>query len=149
MKAEDILLLGFYMIKSKKILEHAYNDSKNITEKFNKNILNVVNEHIKTDFDPETFEHIAFYNERLTRIEMHLKAMKDIEIISPYLSANISIKKGETIHTENSYKFSEEQIKNLAQRADLQIQYMYMDKNKWFSLVQLGKNEENSNERHQ
>jgi len=140
MHSGDLLLLGFDMVKSKKDLEKAYNDSKNVTEKFNKNILNVVNNHIGTDFDPDTFEHIAFYNERFSRIEMHLKAIKDLEIPCPSLPTTIYIKKGETIHTENSYKFTDENIKSLASGAGLEIQKIFTDKNKWFSLVQLIKN---------
>ena len=140
MHSGDLLLLGFDMVKNKEVLEEAYNDSKHVTERFNKNILNVVNSHIGTDFDPNTFEHIAFYNERFSRIEMHLKAIKDLEIPCPSLPTTISIKKGETIHTENSYKFTDENIKNLASGADLEIQNIFTDKNKWFSLVQLIKN---------
>jgi len=140
MHSDDLLLLGFDMVKSKEVLEKAYNDSKNITERFNKNILNVVNSYIGTDFDPDTFEHVAFYNERFYRIEMHLKALKDLEILCPSLPTNIYIKKGETIHTENSHKFTDENINNLASGAGLEIQNIYTDKNKWFSLVQLIKN---------
>lgn len=140
MHSGDLLLLGFDMVKSKEVLEEAYNDSRHVTERFNKNILNVVNSHIDTDFDPDTFEHIAFYNERFSRIEMHLKAIKNLEISCPRLPITISIKKGKAIHTENSYKFTDENIKNLASGADLEIQNIFTDKNKWFSLVQLIKN---------
>lgn len=140
MNKEDLLLLGFDMVKNKEILEKAYNDKKNVTEKFNKNILKVVNSHIKSDFNPDNFEHIAFYNEELSRIEMHLKATTDLNIICPESKTNISIKKGETIHTENSYKFTEEDIHSLSEGANLKIRNIYTDKNKWFSLVQLIKN---------
>ena len=74
------------------------------------------------------------------RIEMHLRAMKDIEISCAGLPANIKIKKGEMIHTENSYKFTDENIESLASGAGLEIQNIFTDKNKWFSLVQLIKN---------
>ncbi len=140
MQPGDLLLLGFDVVKSKELLEKAYNDSDNVTEKFNKNILNVVNNHIGTNFDLDTFEHVAFYNEKFSRIEMHLKAIKDLEITCPRLSENIHIKKSETIHTENSYKFTDENIKNLASCAALEIQNIFTDKKKWFSLVQLIKN---------
>jgi L-histidine N-alpha-methyltransferase len=146
MHSGDILLLGFDMVKSKDILEKAYNDSKKITERFNKNILNVVNTHIGTDFDVDTFEHIAFYNERYSRIEMHLKATQDLEISSPSIPTPISIKKDETIHTENSYKFTDANIKHLASGAGLHIQHIYTDKNKWFSLVVLTKNQKDFND---
>jgi L-histidine N-alpha-methyltransferase len=142
MQSGDILLLGFDMVKSKKILENAYNDSQNVTVKFNKNILNVINNLIGTDFDPDDFEHIAFYNQEFSRIEMHLRANKDMEIICPSLPNPLNIKKGEKIHTENSYKFTFENIKGLAQASGLEIQNIFTDKNKWFSLVQLIKNSE-------
>ena len=137
MNKGDLLLLGLDMVKNKKILENAYNDTKNVTEKFNKNILNVVNKHIKSDFDPEKFEHVAFYNEELSRIEMHLKATCDLNIDCLSLKSNIVIRKDETIHTENSYKFTERDIASLAKAANLEIQEIFTDENKWFSLVQL------------
>ena len=140
MHSGDLLLLGFDMVKNKEILEKAYNDIQNITEKFNKNILNVVNNLIGSDFKPDNFEHIAFYNEQFSRIEMHLKAVKDIEIQSTISPINFFIKKGETIHTENSYKFTDEDILSLASGAELEIQKIFTDENKWFSLVQLIKN---------
>ena len=140
MQSGDLLLLGFDMVKNKEILDKAYNDSKKITEKFNKNILNVVNNLIGTDFNPDTFDHVAFYNEEFSRIEMHLKATKEIEISCASLPTNIDIKKDETIHTENSYKFTDENIESLASGAGLEIQNIFTDKNKWFSLVQLIKN---------
>jgi L-histidine N-alpha-methyltransferase len=139
MKSDDLLLLGFDMVKNKFILENAYNDSKKITNRFNKNILNVVNSHIGTDFNPNDFEHIAFYNDKFSRIEMHLKALMNLELSIPGFSKKISIKKGELIHTENSYKFTKENICNLASSANLDIQNIFMDENKWFSLVLLNK----------
>ena len=81
--------------------------------------------------------HVAFYNENLSRIEMHLKARKNLEITSPFSPKIIHIEKEETIHTENSYKFTIENIRNLAKRANLQIQKQYMVNNNWFSLVLL------------
>jgi L-histidine N-alpha-methyltransferase len=140
MHTGDILLLGFDMVKNKEILEKAYNDKHKITEQFNKNILRVVNNHIGTDFDPDKFDHIAFYNEEYSRIEMHLKALEDVEIYCPHPPMTISIKEGETIHTENSHKFTNEHITWLASGADLDISKIYTDVKNWFSLVYLIKN---------
>ena len=136
MQKDDTLLLGFDMVKEKQILEEAYNDSSKITEKFNKNILNVINTHIGSDFNPDSFEHIAFYNEEQSRIEMHLRSKKDIKIICPTINDCIYIKKGEMIHTENSYKYTIDDIKDFSRHSGLEIQNIYTDKNKWFSLVQ-------------
>jgi L-histidine N-alpha-methyltransferase len=134
-----MLLLGLDMVKSKDILEKAYNDSRNVTEKFNKNILKVVNKFVNTNFDPDDFEHMAFYNAEQSRIEMYLKALKNIEISSPHFPDKIFIKRGETIHTENSYKYTHEYITNLALTSGLKIESIFIDKKKWFSVIQFKK----------
>ena len=74
MEKGDSLLLGIDMVKDLDVLVQAYNDKKNITAKFNKNILNVVNNLIGSNFNVNDFEHKAFYNNEKQRIEMHLKA---------------------------------------------------------------------------
>jgi len=141
MQSDDILLLGVDMVKSKDALENAYNDSKNITAKFNRNILNVINKHVGTNFNPDLFSHIAFYDEVYSRIEMHLKAIQYMEISCPYLPRKIIIREGETIHTENSHKFTYKHIDDLALAAGLEIKNIFSDKNKWFSLIQFLKKE--------
>lgn len=140
MNPDDRVLIGFDRVKQKAIIESAYNDSQMLTERFNKNILNVVNKLIDTDFDPELFDHIAFYNHELSRIEMHLKARKNLTVSCPGLSSPLIIKKNETIHTENSYKFSDEDIHTLAQDSGLMIESIISDENQWFSLVLFSKN---------
>ena len=139
MRPNDLFLLGMDMVKSREILFKAYNDSLNITSEFNRNILNVVNKLIGTDFDPRSFEHLAFFNEEKARIEMHLRAKKDVVTKSPYCSEKITIKKGETIHTENSHKFTNEHIKELAKTAGFEIQEIFTDEHNWFSLVLFSK----------
>lgn len=139
MRSDDYFLLGVDMVKNRNILFNAYNDSLNITSAFNRNILNVVNKRIETDFDPSSFEHLAFFNEEQSRIEMHLKALKDIETMSPYFSNKILIKKGETIHTENSHKYTNEEIEKLAKKAGLNIQEIFTDQQNWFSLILFNK----------
>jgi len=142
----DLLLIGFDMVKNKEVLERAYNDRENVTEKFNKNILNVVNRIIGTDFNSESFKHVAFYNEDFSRIEMHLEAIEDLEVNCPGLLLNIYLKKGERIHTENSHKFTIQDINNLASSAGLEIQNIFIDDNKWFSLVHMIKRKERNND---
>lgn len=142
MHPNDYFLLGVDMVKDRKILHNAYNDSLNITSDFNRNILNVVNKRIETDFDSSYFEHLAFFNEEQMRIEMHLKAMKDIETKSPYFANKILVKKGETIHTENSHKYTNGEIEKLAKIAGLNIQKIFTDQKNWFSLILFNKNEQ-------
>ena len=135
MKPGDQLLIGLDKVKDVKILEQAYNDNQGITAAFNKNILNVVNNCLKTALNPGWFEHLAYYNHAKTRIEMHLRALKDMEVNSRYLPAKIRLKKGETIHTENSHKYTHEHINDFASLTSFKINNIYSDKNQWFSLV--------------
>ncbi|KGK98230.1 methyltransferase [Methanococcoides methylutens] len=139
MNENDRLLLGVDMVKDIDIIEKAYNDRQGITAEFNKNILKVTNDHLGTDFDPEEFEHVAFFNREHSRIEMHLKAKDDLEVASPILDEKIIFKKGETIHTENSHKYTVEGIKRMAGAAGLSVENIFSDDKKWFSLVEMVK----------
>lgn len=133
----DSFLLGLDMVKDRKTLTAAYNDEQSVTAAFNKNILSVVNRIAKTNFNEEDFAHIAFFNEQKSRIEMHLKALRDIAVNSPLIEEELFIREGETIHTENSRKFTLEDIRELANVSGLSIQGIYTDKHEWFSLVHL------------
>ena len=137
MKADDSLLIGFDMIKPKGIIEAAYNDSQGITSEFNKNILRVVNEELDADFDPLLFDHLAFFNDDKQRIEMHLKAKCDCSIIIRELDMEVAFKKGETIHTENSKKFSRELIENIIVKTGLSIKNWFCDPDEWFSVLEV------------
>jgi L-histidine N-alpha-methyltransferase len=146
MRDGDTLLVGFDMIKDRAALERAYNDGCGVTARFNKNILSVVNGILGTDFDPEGFEHVAFYNDEDSRIEMHLRALKDQKISCPKSRSPIVIKRGEMIHTENSHKYSEETIEEMAAGAGLEIQDRITDENGWFSLVRFRRADADSND---
>jgi L-histidine N-alpha-methyltransferase len=136
MNSGDRLLLGLDRVKEKKILENAYNDREGITAAFNRNILNAVNDLAETDFIPQAFSHIAFYNDADRRIEMHLEARRDMIVTSPHLDAPLIVEQGERIHTENSHKFTDASIAALAVDHGLTIEMVYTDRNRWFSLVQ-------------
>ncbi len=136
MSPGDQFLVGFDRMKSVDVLEKAYNDSQGITAGFNKNILTVVNQHLQSNFDEADFEHHAFFNAAELRIEMHLKAIKELQINTPFSVHPIVMKKGETIHTENSHKFTEQKIMELADKSGLQIEKVFSDKNQYFSLAQ-------------
>lgn len=140
MQAGDSLLLGMDMVKDTYIMERAYNDNRQITAAFNKNILNVINILAGTHFDPAEFEHFAFYNKREKRIEMHLKAGKNMVIHVNSGTDDIHIKKGETIHTENSHKFTKDQVRTIGSWAKLDVEAIFTDNRQWFSLVHYRKN---------
>lgn len=135
MQVGDYLLIGMDMHKDIGVIEPAYNDSEGVTALFNKNILNVVNKLINSDFNTSDFDHYAYYNTSKNRIEMHLKAKNDVEVMIDSSGNKIFISKGETIHTENSHKFTSDDILNFANQEKLNIQRILTDENKWFSLV--------------
>jgi len=135
MERNDQLLLGFDMLKSKDILEPAYNDSQGITAEFNKNSLNVINRELDGDFKLEHFDHAAYLNTEKEQIEMHLLANRNVSVNIQELDLTIEMKKGETIHTEISRKFTRESIGNLAQGAGLSTYRWFSDCDGWFSLV--------------
>lgn len=133
----DLLLVGFDMVKDRDLLEQAYNDSRGCTARFNLNVLEVVNRELGGNFDTGAFEHRAFFNEEESRIEMHLEANRDITIRLESLDLDIEMKKGETIHTENSHKYTPASIENLAAASGLKVLDVYSDPRNWFSLVEM------------
>lgn len=99
----NYLLIGVDLVKDKSILENAYNDKNGVTAEFNLNILTNLNNLVDSDFDTEKWAHRAFFNEKESRIEMHLESLeKQLVNIDGY---TVTFDKGETIHTENSYKY--------------------------------------------
>ncbi|MDX2431657.1 MAG: L-histidine N(alpha)-methyltransferase [Bacteroides sp.] len=134
MKKGDILLLGMDQVKPEHILHAAYNDERGITAAFNRNILNTVNEMIESDFREADFEHLAFFNKELSRIEMHLVARRDLMVQSPFLHEPLFFQKGEAIHTENSHKYSRKHIHEMARAAGLRLNRTHTDEKGWFAL---------------
>jgi len=139
MKMEDRLLIGFDMVKSREILEAAYNDRTGVTAEFNKNILNVVNDSLNGNFDLRCFDHLAFYNDKHQRIEMHLKANCDFSVRLKALSLEVDFIAGDTIQTEISRKFTRDKIEELASHAGLRIANWYTDRDEWFSIVEMSR----------
>lgn len=134
MNEEDRLLIGFDLVKDKKVLEDAYNDKTGITEEFNLNILKRINKELDADFDLKKFEHSAVYNEIECRIEMYLIAKEDIVVNVKKINENVHFKKGEKIHTENSYKFTYDMINELAGKSGMEFSDYYTDDRNYFSL---------------
>ncbi len=135
MDPTDGLLAGIDLKKDKKELEAAYNDSLGVTAKFNLNLLERINRELGGEFNLNDFEHLAIYNEKIGRIEMHLVSKKDQTVHISDLSLDIHLKKGETIHTENSYKYSLQDIDELAQSAGLLTRERWLDAKERFSLT--------------
>lgn len=137
MDDKDHLLIGFDMVKDINIVEPAYNDKAGVTSEFNLNILNRINKELGGNFCKNEYIHYAFYNADRNRIEMHIKAKSDQEIRIFGKGEKFFIKRGETIHTENSYKYDKEKIFELASRSGFLTEKIFSDKDNWFNLVLL------------
>jgi dimethylhistidine N-methyltransferase len=131
----DFLLVGFDLQKDKTILDAAYNDKAGITAKFNLNLLARINRELDGKFDLRQFGHYAFYNDKKQRVEMHIISKSEQQVCIGALGKTFTFRKGETIHTENSYKYNLDEIAMLAQNSSFAINENFMDKNKWFDLA--------------
>lgn len=131
----DALLIGFDMVKDARVLRNAYNDASGVTARFNKNLLARINRELGADFDLEEFQHVAFWNRRMSRIEMHLESRVDQVVHIPDLDRSFPFLFGERIHTENSYKFTSSSIKRLLKQCSLNLEHRWTDSKEWFSVV--------------
>lgn len=130
------LLIGADLKKDPSVLEAAYNDAEGVTAQFNKNLLVRLNREFNAGFDPALFRHHAFYNEEKGRIEMHLVSEYEQEV--RVAGETIPFEEGETIHTENSYKYSMREFERLA--ADwFSVEKVWTDTEELFSLQYLSK----------
>jgi len=108
---EGGLLIGFDLIKDRKKLIEAYDDSAGVTAAFNKNILVRINRELNADFSIDGFDHKALFNESAERIEMHLVSTSDQKVTVS--GREFFFEEGETIHTENSHKYSMESFRKM------------------------------------
>lgn len=134
----DTLLIGFDLQKEKTYLERAYNDAAGITAEFNLNILARINRELSGEFELSRFKHEAFYNMDKKRIEMHLTSLCNQSVAIRDLGKQIVFRKGERIHTENSYKFSIDQINSLVTQSGLTVLKNYIDNDNLYCLSHLG-----------
>lgn len=137
MQHDDRLVVGMDMVKSKQVLEAAYDDAEEITAAFNKNILNVLNRELDADFEDSHYDHFAFYDDEKARVEMHLRANRDTMANIGKIGLQIRMQRGETILTEISRKFDWETIQKIAGEAGMKISRWFTDEHRWFSLVEL------------
>jgi dimethylhistidine N-methyltransferase len=129
------LLIGVDLRKSAAVLDPAYNDAAGVTAAFNLNLLARINHELGADFDLNKFEHLAFFSDPLSRIEMHLvsRTRQTVHIAG----VGIPFVEGESIRTECSYKYSREAFRQLAEEAGLQVQQVWTDTDDLFSVQYL------------
>jgi uncharacterized SAM-dependent methyltransferase len=135
MEKNDDLLLGIDLQKNKNVLEAAYNDKEGITARFNLNLLTRINRELRGEFNLDCFVHQAFYNSFYKRVEMHLVSTKDQQVYVGRLGQTFSFDKNETIHTENSYKYSAEEIKQMAEDSQFILKRNFVDEKRWFNVA--------------
>ncbi len=131
----DPLLLGVDLVKDADVLHAAYNDAQGVTAKFNKNMLMRINRELGGQFDPEAFEHVAFWNPEMSRIEMHLESRFEQSVWVRDLNRVFHFAEGERIHTENSYKFSSETTSRLVHASGFRMERCWTDPEQWFRVV--------------
>ncbi len=131
-KPEGYLLIGVDLKKDKAILDAAYNDKAGITAQFNLNLLQRINHELDADFDLSAWQHKAFYNELAGRIEMHLVSLCEQKINVGKNQFQFS--NGETIHSENSYKYTTQEFIKLAQQAGFESVALWVDADQLFSV---------------
>jgi L-histidine Nalpha-methyltransferase len=130
----DHFMIGFDLKKDSARLHAAYNDAAGVTAEFNLNILRVLNAELDADFDVSAFEHSAFYDEALGRVEMHLVSLRPQSVRIGAIGS-VSLRKGETIRTEISCKYGRMDIEGLLGNAGLEIVRFDTDQEQLFSLV--------------
>jgi dimethylhistidine N-methyltransferase len=129
------LLIGVDLKKDPAVLHSAYNDSEGLTAAFNLNLLERVNRELDCDFQVDGFEHYAFYNSRESRVEMHLVSQRSQLV---HLDGKtISFAKGESIWTENSYKYNLDEFEQVAAASGFRVERVWVDERQWFSVQYL------------
>jgi L-histidine Nalpha-methyltransferase len=131
----DAFLLGCDLKKRKEILDAAYNDALGVTAAFNLNLLQRINRDLDGHFDLHAFGHRAFYDEERGRIEMHLVSLREQSVHIDALNLEAAFDEGETIHTENSYKYDDADVAKMAADSGFEIVGKWMDTRGWFADV--------------
>jgi len=134
MRPGDHFLLGADLRKDPNVIEAAYNDRQEVTAEFNLNVLRVINRDLGADFDLTAFEHRAFYDRSLHRIEMHLVSTDDQEVDIPHVGT-IHFAGGESIRTEISCKYDRGTLAGLLGDARMRIDRWITDAASSYALV--------------
>jgi len=130
----DLLLLGVDHVKDRWTLLRAYNDTAGVTAEFNRNLLVRIRRELGAEFRPGLFRHRACWNERESRMEMHLESLVTQEVSIPALDLTVGFRRGESIHTENSYKFTPEGVAGMLGRTGFAVRREWTDAKKWFGV---------------
>jgi dimethylhistidine N-methyltransferase len=135
MSGDDALLLGADLVKDRDVLVRAYDDSQGVTAAFNKNVLQVLNRELNADFDLDSFDHLAVWNEDEERIEMRLRSRHQQTVKIPDVDLSLDFARGEELLTELSIKFRRESLTAELAAAGLQVRQWWTDQQRRFALL--------------
>ncbi len=130
----DALLLGTDMVKSPEILVPAYNDAQGVTAEFDKNILVRLNREFDADFDLDSFRHVAEWNPLRSRMEIYLESTRAQAVTLRTTGLIVKFAAGERIHTENSYKYTEQMVETMLCVSGFKLEKTWYDRRRWFGL---------------
>jgi L-histidine N-alpha-methyltransferase len=132
--ADAALVLGTDLQKSPDLLLPAYDDAAGVTAAFNKNVLVRINRELGGHFDLGGFRHLARWNERQSRIEMHLESLVDQDVRIDSIGMSVRFNTGETIHTESSVKYDLERARRLLHAGGFLASDVYFDRDRYFAV---------------
>jgi L-histidine N-alpha-methyltransferase len=138
LRSGDALLLGTDMVKDEATLVRAYDDKDGVTAAFNLNILHRLNRELGANFDTRCFRHRARWNRAKSRMEMHLESTRGQCVNIPAAQLSLEFAAFETIHTENSYKFTRNTLYALLDDAGFTIEQTWTDPRQWYALTLAG-----------
>ena len=134
LRAGDALLLGTDLAKSSKVLLPAYDDAQGVTAEFNKNMLARLNRELDADFDLNAFRHVALWNRRCSRMEIYLESLAKQDVFIPAIDMDVHFAMGERIHTENSYKYTDEMVNTILRGSGYTLEQTWSDPRHWFGV---------------
>jgi L-histidine N-alpha-methyltransferase len=134
MYPEDCFLLGTDLVKDRERLEAAYNDSAGVTAEFNKNVLHVLNRELGADFDPAAFDHVAFWDEINSWIDVRLRSLADQTVTIPAIDMQVDFAEREEMRTEISSKFTREHLEAVYRDVGLELVELWTDPDDLFAL---------------
>jgi L-histidine N-alpha-methyltransferase len=134
LRPQDHLLLGTDLVKDPAVIEAAYDDAAGITAAFNRNVLTVVNRELDANFEPEAFEHVAFFDREREWIEMRLRASRKMTVHVGALGLDVDFAPREELRTEISAKFTPERLREDLAAAGLELAELLTDPDDRFAL---------------
>jgi L-histidine N-alpha-methyltransferase len=133
----DAVLVGLDLVKDRARVEAAYNDTRGVTAEFNRNILRVMNARLDANFDPDAFDHVAFYDAERAWIEMRLRARYPVLVHVPGAGTSLTLPAGGEIRTEISCKYTRESLETALGGTGLMLDEWWTDPESLFALALL------------